>query len=309
LKRRTRYVLAALLAGCAYSNEAILAELDARREPSPGLEAAIDRGGPASLLATAREAALPMLPGKVPAVLGRLNGVEMPLALDTGTSAVMVTAEAARDAGLYLSPRPAEPVIGAGHAAAHRVGAFSEIELGPNRFGPGVCTVAVNDRPGRWMELRTKRYAIVGCSVLSHFRVTFDFARREVRLAPAGRPAAGASLGARVEVNGRPCFLLVDSGATKLFLEPWAALEAGLLTPERAKRHEARAGRMDDALFTELTLESVRVAGRTFRDVDAAAVSTFGHERRGPAGLLGLAGFGRLVWTVDYGTRTLRLEP
>jgi hypothetical protein len=27
------------------------------------------------------------------------------------------------------------------------------------------------------------------------------------------------------------------------------------------------------------------------------------------AGLLGLTGFGDLVWTLDYGTKTLRLHP
>jgi hypothetical protein len=41
-------------------------------------------------------------------------------------------------------------------------------------------------------------------------------------------------------------------------------------------------------------------------------VDTFGpwaSEGFRPGGLLGLKGLGDLVWTLDYGTRTLRLEP
>jgi hypothetical protein len=107
--------------------------------------------------------------------------------------------------------------------------------------------------------------------------------------------------------------LMVDSGATAVFLEPWAALELDLISPERAKRHETRAKEASDALHSRFTLDSVAVTGRVFRDVDAAAVNTFG-ERRAPdgvrpGGLLGLKRFGDLVWTLDYGTRTLRLEP
>jgi len=90
--KRTWFVL--FLAACAYSNEAILADLEVR-ENVPALEAAIDSGGAAPAACPLREVALPMVPGKVPAVLGRLNGVEMPFVLDTGTSVVMVTAEAA----------------------------------------------------------------------------------------------------------------------------------------------------------------------------------------------------------------------
>ena len=107
--------------------------------------------------------------------------------------------------------------------------------------------------------------------------------------------------------------LMVDSGATAVFLEPWAALELDLISTERAKRHETRARAAADALHSRFTLDRVAVAGRAFRDVDAAAVNTFGTLASGqgfrPGGLLGLKGFGDLVWTLDYGTRTLRLEP
>lgn len=315
LPSRTRYVSAALLlAACAYDNEAILAELEARaREaPAPALEAAIDRDAPAPLHGRAGAVALPMLPAKVPAVLGRVNGVEMPLVLDTGTTSVILSAEAARDAGLYLPPREPGPLMGPGHVAAARPGAFATLELGPNRLGPGLALVGVNQRPGDWMRLGTRRYAIVGCSVLSHFAVTFDFAQEEVRLRPTGRAAYTDSLLTRVEINGKPLWLMVDTGATTVFLEPWAALELDLITPERAARHEAKGESLRDAFFTRFTLDTVGVPGRVFRDIDGAAVNTFG-PRDGPgprpAGLLGLHAFGDLVWTLDYGTRRLHLHP
>lgn len=308
LLKRTWFVL---LAGCAYSNDGILEELEAR-EAVPALDAAIDHGGATTPAAALREVTLPMVEGKVPAVRGRLNGVEMPLVLDTGTSVVTVTAEAARDAKLYLPARAPTLTGGPGHVSTDRLCAFASLELGPNRFGAGVATVPVDQRPGRWMDLGTESYAIVGCSVLSHFAVTFDFARKEVRLRPTGRPAYTNTLFTSIGVNGKPFLLMVDSGATAVFLEPWAALELGLISPERAKRHQTRADSASDALFSSFTLDTVAVRGRVFRDVDGAAVNTFRgeiHDGIRPAGLLGLKGFGDLVWTLDYGTQTLRLEP
>jgi predicted aspartyl protease len=313
--RALRTALAALLAGCAYNNEEILAELEARAraQPSPALEAAIHRDEAAPWAGRAEAAALPMLPAKVPAVLGRVNGVEMPLVLDTGTTSVILTAEAARHAGLYLPPAEPARLLGPGHVATARAGAFATLELGPNRLGPGLALVGVNRRPGDWMGLGTKVYAVVGCSVLSHFAVTFDFKKEEVRLKPTGRAGYTSFLCTTVQVNGRPYWLMVDSGATMVFLEPWAALELDLISPERAKRHEAKGGSLRDATFTRLTLDSVGVPGRIFRDVDGAVVNTFGErlsdEGVRAGGLLGLRGFGNLVWTLDYGTQRLHLHP
>ena len=308
--KRTRYLL--LVAGCAYSNERILADLETRASV-PALEAAIDDGGATPPEGALREVTLPLVRGKVPAVRGRLNGVEMPFVLDTGTSVVVVTAEAARDARIYLPARPPELTGGPGHVSTDRLCAFASLELGPNRFGAGVATLPVNQRPGPWMDLGTESYAIVGCSVLSHFAVTFDFAKDEVRLRPTGRSAYATPLFTSVDVNGRPFMLMVDSGATAVFLEPWAALELDLISTERAKRHETRARAASDALHSRFTLDRVAIAGRAFRDVAGAAVNTFGGRRAPdgarPGGLLGLKGFGDLVWTLDYGTRTLRLEP
>lgn len=307
-------LLLLLLPGCAYRNAGLLdrMEEDARRKPSPALDRVIAYDEVPALRGPGNEARLPMLRAKVPAVMGRINGVEMTLVLDTGTTAVVLPAEAARDAGLYLPRGEPAAVIGPGHTGTNRVGAFATLEIGGNRLEAGVALVPVDDRPGRWMELGTDRYAIVGCTVLSCFRVTFDFARREVRLVPTGRAASATPLFTEVLVNGRPLHLLVDSGATTVFLEPWAARELDLISDDRAKRHERRATTLEGALFTGLTLDRVEVSGRAFLDVDAAAVDTFGPwpaEGFRPGGLLGLKGLGDLVWTLDYGTRTLRIDP
>jgi len=310
--RCTWYVL--LLAGCAYSNAEVIADLEAhaRAAPSSSLQQAIDRDESPPLKGPGARATLPMLDAKVPAVMGRINGVDMPLVLDTGTSVVVLPAETAREVGLYVPPGAPEPVAGPGHTGADRLAAYSTIELGPNRLGAGVALVPVDDRPGRWMGLGTDRYAIVGCSVLSHFRVTFDFRKAEVRLEPTGRAGYSRPLFTEVQVNGKSLMLLVDSGATRIFLEPWAAVDLDLITPGRAKRHEERGRTLSDALFTGVTLDRVEVAGRTYTDLGAAVVDTFGGRMRDgvrPGGLLGLRGLGDLVWTLDYGTRTLRLEP
>jgi hypothetical protein len=314
-RKSTRYLLL-VVAGCAYSNEGALRDLEARAEanPQPALERVIVEGAPAPPLGALEAVTLPMIPAKVPTVMGRINGVEMALVLDTGTSVVIVPAEAAQDAGIYLPPGNPAPVVGPGHTATDRLGAFTTIEIGPNRLGAGVALVPVNDRPGRWMNVHAPRYAIVGCSVLSHFRVTFDFRKEEVRLVPTGRPAVAEPLFTEVTVNGKPLMLLVDTGATTVFLEPWAAVDLDLMSEKRAKRHEERTTTLSKARFTSIEIDRVELNGQTFRDLDGAVVDTFGpwEGKRSfrPGGLLGLRCLGGdLVWTLDYGTRTLRLEP
>ncbi|MHC4817162.1 MAG: hypothetical protein ACYTF8_03745, partial [Planctomycetota bacterium] len=79
----------------------------------------------------------------------------------------------------------------------------------------------------------------------------------------------------------------------------------------QARRHQAKASAESATTYSRLTLDSVTVAGRTFRDVRGAAVLTFGDQPihgKKAGGLLGLVGFGRLVWTIDYGTKELEIE-
>jgi len=312
LPKRTWFAF--VIAGCAYSNAGVIGELEARarESPSPALDRVILDDQPPPLDGPPHAVALPMVDGKVPAVRGRINGVPMTLVLDTGTSAVVLPAEAARDAGIYLPPGAPADVVGPGHTGRNHLGAFTTIELGPNRIGAGVALVPEDDRPGRWMDLGTDRYAIVGCTVLSHFRITFDFKEREVRLVPTGAAPSGSPLFTAAMVNDRKVLLLVDSGATTVFLEPWAAQELDLISADQAARHGRRARTLSDAIFTRITLDRVDVAGHAFTGIDAAVVDTFGpivSPDFRPGGLLGLRAFGDLVWTLDYGSRTLHIEP
>ncbi len=107
------------------------------------------------------------------------------------------------------------------------------------------------------------------------------------------RPQARHGAERLLKENGTPYSFLVDSGANHLALEPWVTRELGL----KGRR---------------VLLETVEVAGRTFKNTRARVLATFGNVKdkdgKRPAGLLGLAGFGDLVWTLDYGRKHLTVE-
>jgi len=306
-------LFALALAACATGNERILRDLAQGTVSRADYEALARREpGPAPLAGPAAAATLPLTQGRIPAVLGRINGVTLPLVLDTGTSHVMLSGPAARATRAYVARRDPVPIVYPGYQAAHKVCVLDSLEIGDTRFGPVVATVPMRETDHhRWANLGSDAYAIVGCAVLSHFRVTFDFRGREVRLAPTGRPASTRLVTATVEINGRPLSLLVDSGATDLILEPWAARDLGLMNDYRLKDHDERAERADEVVYSRLDPVRVRVAGRTFEEIPALAVRTFGPEVQEEglvAGLFGLQAFGRMVWTLDYGRRLLEPE-
>jgi hypothetical protein len=309
-----RLALLFLIAACVQPNAVTLRELEerSRARPRPDLDRVADHAGAVPIDGRGYPATLPLLPCRVPAVEGRVNDVEMPLILDTGASHVALTGPAARAAALYVPERDPVQMVSPGYATEHRLCVFESLRLGPTLLGPGAATVSTGESAGRtWIGLNTPSFAIVGGTILSHFRITFDFHQKQVRLAPHGKAATPLALWVPVEIHGRRYHLLVDSGATRPILEPWVAVELGLLTEDEARRHQVKAARETDANYTRLTLESITVAGRTFRNVRAASVLTFGDqpiEGEKAGGLLGLVGFGRLVWTIDYGTREIEIE-
>jgi hypothetical protein len=277
-----RLALLLLIAACVQPNAVTLRELEdrSRTTPRPDLDEVVDRAGPVPLVGRGYTATLPMVECRVPAVNGRVNDVEMPCVLDTGASHVALTGPAARAAALYVPEREPVQMVSPGYATSHRLCVFESLKLGPTVLAPGAATVSLGESAGRtWIGLNTPTYAIVGGSVLSHFRITFDFARREVRLAPHGRSASPLALWVPVEIHGRRYHLLVDSGATRPILEPWVAVELGLLSEEQARRHEVKAAAESKTRYSRLTLESLTVADRTFRNVRAASVRTFGDHR------------------------------
>lgn len=309
-----RLALVLLVAACVQPNAVTLRELEerSRAAPRPDLDRVVDRAGPVPLVGRGYPATLPMVQCRVPAVKGRVNDVEMPFILDTGASHVALSGPAARATNLYVPDHQPVQMMSPGYAQSHRLCVFESLKLGPSLLAPGAATVSVGETAGlSWAGLDTPRYAIVGGTVLSHFRITFDFEKRQVRLVPHGREASPITLWVPVEINGRRFRMLVDSGATRPILEPWAAVELGLLSDDEARRHQVKATAETESRFSRLTLDSVRVAGRTFRNVRGASILTFGDqpiEGEKAGGLLGLVGFGRLVWTIDYGTRELEIE-
>jgi len=300
-RRWTCGLLLLALASCARSNASILADLE--RDASGA--ALADRPLP---VASGSGATLPMEEGRLPVVLGAANGVRLPLIVDTGTSHLWLSGPAARGARMRLSDGEAREVTSPGYAERAHVGVVDRLDLGALRFGRGAALVSLREQPSFWYHnLPGPEYGILGTSVLGHFRVTFDFARREIRLRAHGRETPGRPLLAPVTVGGRQRWFLVDSGAAHLFLEPWLARELGLISTRRAARHGTKAERAEDQVITMVRVSEVTIAGRRFEDVRAGVVHTFDGERE-IGGLLGFAGFGKLVWTVDFGTRELLVE-
>jgi hypothetical protein len=306
-----RAVLFLVLAACARSNQGLLDELErrARAEPDPEALALLDgKEHRVPLVREPRTISLPLGSGSMPTVTGRVNGVEIPLVLDTGSSIPMLSGPAARAARLYVPPADPVRMMSPGFDARYRLGVFDTLSLGELEFGQGVASV-----PLREASSSRGAYGIVGCSVLGHFRVTFDFKARRVHLEPHRRPSTHRPLFTDVRIGGRSFLMLIDSGATRVFLEPWAARELGLISEADASRHAQksesfRGGRRR----ATLRLETLEVGGRTFRDVRAGVVHTFGEERsdRGvrPGGLLGLAGLGEHSWTLDFAAKTLTVR-
>jgi len=313
---RAAFALALALASCVADNRALLAELEAsaRAAPRPELDAVTgDVAKAVDGIGRPHPATLRMLPGELPAVSGLVNGRPLPLLLDTGATLVTLSAHGAQEVGLYLPPGAAARVAAPGNRTRHRIGAFETLELGGLRFGPGAATIpesaAYRFRPAGG---GSRAYGIVGLTVLGRFRLRFDFARREVRLDPSPGVGAAGSLWVPVEVSGRRYWLLVDSGAERVVLEPWVALELGLIEAREAKELSQPGEGFGRARRNGVRLPGLRVASRDFGPCRVWIVHTFGEDYpKGdfrPGGLLGLAGFGKLVWTVDFAARRLRVE-
>ncbi len=287
-------------------------EREARQHPRPELDKVIaSHQDLVPALGPLRERTLDLQPGLLPVVAASVNGRPCRALLDTGTSMMAMDAEFGEQAGLYLDLQKKIGAIHPGRTLELRLGAAEEIELGGMRFGPAVTGLPSTEEGAASMFGPKRRYAaIVGNSVLSHFRVRFDFRRRVVRLTPHGRDSPGRGvLLVRAQAGKHEVRLLVDSGAHGLFLNPETAVRLGLL--DRATPQVGRARRL------ARRLPLLTVANRRFYNVPVSVI-TLVHddvpkhivaEFAQPDGLLGLSGFGPLVWTIDYGSRKISVAP
>jgi len=303
--------LLALALGCSAQPVRVL-ERRAQKHPRPEAVALLASESPGFPLESARRGptTLKLLSARLPAVMGRVNGREIPLLVDTGTTGLLLSGEAAVEAGAYLPPGETIEAISPGHVPLLRIGTVDAVELGAHRFGLGRVAIPVRTADyRRWSGLDRDVFGIVGCSVLSHFRVIFDFKRNELRLEPHGQPSRERSLLAPVRVNGQSLWLMVDTGARGVFLEPWAARKLGLVDAARAKELEHKADTPTYAPIEWTELDSLIVDSELFVKVSAGVVNTFDDTPTSdglrPAGLLGIVTLGRHVWTIDFAERRL----
>jgi len=306
-----------LLAGCVRDNRARIERLEnaSARLPRPELDRHLETlGWAVPLREGAGPVVLAMEGGHTPVVRVRIDGVEMPALVDTGASLLALSGPAAEAVSLYVPRRQALAAHSPGYDPTYRVGAFSELVIGGLRFGPGAAVVP--ERESRWRApagLAEGCYGIVGCPVLGHGVVVFDFAARHVELRPVAGARPGGVLFVTARLAGREYSLLVDSGASRVWLEPWAARELELIDDAQVARLSDKGDAFGRGPNETLRLDAIEVAGRRFEHVPGGVVHTFpegaGHGPNGerPAGLLGLAAFGERIWTVDFPRRRLRV--
>lgn len=306
---RRALILVFLCACAAPDNTAIIAELesDAVEKPRPALRARTLDPAPYRPIGTLRSAIMPMLAGKVPIVLARINGVEMPCILDTGTTHIVMSGAAARACRLHIPRAPAIQLLTPGYTARFRMGAPETVEFAGNTFSGGVALVSERGSDlAQRLGVKGEVHATIGTAVLSNFLVTFDFKTREIELVPsAAAPFAGV-MWTDVEINGIKKLMLIDSGATGLFLEPAFAFQLGLITKRKRDRLNTKGESFLQARFGAVKLNRVAFGPRVFTNVAAHVVKVADDDSRG--GLLGIAGLGKHRWTLDYAQRRLLLS-
>lgn len=311
------FALALLLSACiARDNRPSIESLEraAALVPNVELDERIRLAPPYLPVGPPRRLRLPMLPGDVPIVQGRINGIAMPLLLDTGTSHVVMSGPAASATGLYLPKGNTISLVTPGYDARFRIGAPRTILLGDMRFSGGIAIVPERENSHMWhLGLRSEQHATVGTSVLSNFRVTFDFGSREVILEPRGAPPFTGVLWTKVAIDGEDCLMLVDSGANGIFIEPSFASKLGLIDAREAQRHARKAATVGGAPLSLVHLGRLELQGRAFRNLSAQVINLVDGSVSGGlprAGLLGFAALGPHRWVVDYPNKlTLHRAP
>ncbi len=307
-----------LFAACVdvRSDEGSIREMqaDAARNPRPELDAVARRIKEPLKLSRGRAAfTLPMESRRLPSVRGKLNGVDARFLVDTGASHVTLSAPLAKKAHAYVPPSEPTSAVAPGHRTRIYPAAVRGLEIGPLRVP--VLQAVVREEQVYTESLFSSRAlydGVLGAALLSLYRVVFDFKKREIRFVPHDGPGRTDVLFVPVSINGRGYHLLVDSGAAGLYIEPWVALELDLLNADEAKQLRKDADSLTKVRMTRVEVERLEVDERLFEDIGATVIRTFGpietKTGRKPAGLLGIAGFGELVWTVAYDRMALKVE-
>lgn len=315
---RCAFLAPLLVAACidVRSDEGSIHEMqaDAVRNPRPELDAVARRIKEPLRLPGERAAfVLPMESDRLPSVRARLNGIDARFLVDTGASHVTLSAPLARKAHAYVPLSKPASAVAPGHRTRIYPAAARGLEIGPLRVP--VLQAVVREEQVYTESLFSSRAlydGVLGAALLSLYRVVFDFKRREIHFVPHDAPGRTDVLFVPVSINGRGYHLLVDSGAAGLYIEPWVAVDLGLLDADEAKQLRKDADSLKNVRMTRVKVERLEVDRRRFEDIGATVIRTFGTIRtktgRKPAGLLGIAGFGELVWTVAYDRMALKVE-
>jgi predicted aspartyl protease len=289
-------------------------QAEAARNPQPALfDVARRIKEPLDLPGERPAFTLQMQSNRLPSVRGRLNGVGARFLVDTGASHVTLSAPLAKKARTYVPLSEPASAVAPGHKTRIYPAAAKGLELGPIRVP--VFQAVVREEQVYTQSLFSSRAlydGVLGAALLSLYRVVFDFKEREIRFEPHDGPGRTDVLFVPVLINGREYHLLVDSGAAGLYIEPWVAQELDLLDDDEAQELRKDADSLTKVRLTRVRVNRLEVDERAFLDIGATVIRTFGaietKTGRKPAGLLGIAGFGELVWTVAYDRMALKVE-
>jgi predicted aspartyl protease len=207
--------------------------------------------------------------------------------------------------------------LGVGGAAQVARGVSIDLDLGglriPNLRAAALDLSMLSQAMGRAVPL------IVGFDVLSTLAVEIDFPRRRLRVAAPERFAArtggrlapvrrrGRALLAKVEVEGAPLEVLVDTGATGfLGLSQAAAEAAGLAGRDERLGHSVVLG--GTATSRVVRVERFAFAGETARGIDIHIIE-LPNVPGFPKGLMGVEALRRHRVLIDAGGGRMRLYP
>lgn len=132
--------------------------------------------------------------GALPVADASLNGVSVPMVIDTGASASFVTPQAVHRVGLAVSKKADIPGYGAGGPTRSRTAEIKDFRLGPHLHGR--ISMPVTGLADRATAREVYLGGAIGNNVLGQFDLDIDLAQSRITLAPpnaCGKPDIKAS--------------------------------------------------------------------------------------------------------------------
>lgn len=276
-----------------------------------------------ALGAHAASAAAPVVDRTYPLTLTRgsrlmidakINGRPVLALLDSAAEATILDRDLARR--LKLGAGQAATGQGSG-AASFAVTLVSDVTLQALGLTLGDQTVAVADLSDVGRRLLGQRVEVIlGREIFDAARLSIDIDGRRIAVIPRDREPPGVRLAlvaehgvetvpVRIE-SGEPVRATFDLGnGSRLLIGAALAARMRLLTDGRPVATDRGGGLGGEATRQVLTLRSIEVAGREFRDVPAA----IDPQSSASDANIGIALLRHFRITTDYTDRTVWLEP